>query len=347
MKKRYSRRSFLDTAAMSLVAVPLLRPDAYYLSNKTKLNEPGLFLTQSKPSDSLGEIKQIACGDLSVGYAEVGPKDGKPVLLLHGWPYDIHSYAEVAPILARNGCRVIVPYLRGHGSTRFLHGATPRSGQQAAIGKDVIDLMDALKIDRAILAGYDWGGRAACVVAALWSNRCEGLVSVNGYLIQNIAKSSVPISPMIEAGFWYQYYFLTERGEAGLKMHRTEIARFMWIRNSPKWDFDDSTFKQSALAFENPDYVDVVIHSYRHRLGHAKGYPAYQAIENRLAAIPTISVPSITIDGTADGVVAATDGKASAKMFTGGHQHRIVEDAGHNLPQERPGAFAAAVLELF
>jgi pimeloyl-ACP methyl ester carboxylesterase len=241
---------------------------------------------------------------------------------------------------------VIVPHLRGHGTTRFLDNATPRSGQQASIGVDVIDLMDALNIPRAVLAGYDWGGRAACVAAALWPARCAGLVSVNSYLIQDIAKAGLPIAAKIEAAYWYQYYFLTERGRAGLTANRRDIARIMWTRNSPNWHFDDATFDRSADTFDNPDYVDVVIQSYRHRLGHAAGYPAYEDLEKRLAALPVITVPTITMDGDADGVVPATDGKSTAAKFTGGRQHRVIANVGHNLPQEDPAAFAAAVWEL-
>jgi pimeloyl-ACP methyl ester carboxylesterase len=295
---------------------------------------------------SFGVVKQIEAGVLDVGYYEIGPRNGPPVLLLHGWPYDVHSYVEVAPALARDGCRVVIPHLRGHGTTRFLQGDTPRSGQQAAIGVDVIALLDALKIDRAVMAGYDWGGRAACVAAALWPERCAGLVSVNSYLIQDIAKASLPLAPAVEAAFWYQFYFLTERGRAGLTANRREIARLMWTRNSPNWRFDAATFERSAPAFDNPDYVDVVIHSYRHRLGHAAGHAPYTEIEAKLARLPPIEVPTITMDGAADGVVAATDGKSTASRFAGKRDHRVIPDAGHNLPQEAPGAFAAAVWEL-
>lgn len=294
----------------------------------------------------LQPIKQIKAGVLDVGYCDMGAIDGPPVLLLHGWPYDIHSYVEVAPTLAARGCRVIVPHLRGHGTTRFLDSATPRAGQQASIGADVIALMDALNVPRAVLAGYDWGGRAACVAAALWPERCTGLVSVNSYLIQDIARAGLPIAPKIEAGFWYQYYFQTERGRAGLTANRRDIARLMWTRNSPTWYFDDATFDRSAPAFDNPDYVDVVIHSYRHRLGLAAGFPPYEALEKRLAAQPAITVPTITLDGDADGVVPATDGQSTAAKFVGGRQHRVITNVGHNLPQEAPTAFAAAVWEL-
>jgi pimeloyl-ACP methyl ester carboxylesterase len=325
------RRSFLGAATAGLIAAQLSQEEtAHAIAAARKMMT----------------IKQVRAGDLDVGYHETGPGDGPSVLLLHGWPYDIHSYSEVAPLLASRGCRVIVPHLRGHGATRFLDSATARSGQQSAIGLDVIALMDALQIPRAVLAGYDWGGRAACVAAALWPERCSGLVSVNSYLIQDIARAGLPIAAKTEAGFWYQYYFLTERGRAGLTANRRDIARIMWTRNSPTWNFDDATFDQSVEAFDNPDYVDVVIHSYRHRLGHAAGYAQYEDLEKRLAAQPAISVPTITMDGDADGVVPATDGKSSAVRFTGHRQHRIIPNAGHNLPQENPTAFADAVWEL-
>ncbi|MEO8523736.1 MAG: alpha/beta hydrolase [Caldimonas sp.] len=297
-------------------------------------------------AQSLAPIRQVRAGVLDVGYHETGADGGLPVLLLHGWPYDIHSYVEVAPWLAARGCRVIVPHLRGHGSTRFLDSGTPRSGQQAAIGADVVDLMDALNIPKAVLAGYDWGGRAACVAAALWPKRCAGLVSVNSYLIQDIGKAALPSPAKVEAAFWYQFYFLTERGRAGLTANRRDIARIMWERNSPSWHFDEPTFARSAASFDNPDYVEVTIHSYRHRLGHAEGHPAYAELEKRLAALPVITVPTITMDGDSDGVVAATDGKSTATKFSGERQHRIIAGTGHNLPQESPTIFASAVLEL-
>ena len=290
--------------------------------------------------------KRIRAGVLEIGYHESGNREGPPVLLLHGWPYAVQSYADVAPLLAAKGCRVIAPHLRGHGTTRFLDAATPRSGQQAAMGADVIALMDALKIPRAVLAGYDWGGRAACVAAALWPQRCSGLVSVNSYLIQDIAKAGLPAPAKVEAAFWYQYYFLTERGRAGLTANRRDIARIMWARNSPTWQFDDATFNRSAAAFDNADFVDVTIHSYRHRLGAAAGYPVYAELEQQLALLPAITVPTITIDGDADGVVAATDGKSTAPKFAGERQHRVIPGIGHNPPQEAPAAFAAAVWEL-
>jgi pimeloyl-ACP methyl ester carboxylesterase len=294
----------------------------------------------------LAPLRQVRTDTLEVAYFEAGPHDGTAVLLLHGFPYDVHSYVDVVPRLVAAGHRVIVPYLRGHGPTRFLDSATPRSGQQAALGADVIALLDALDIPRAVLAGYDWGGRAACVAAALWPQRCVGVVSVNSYLIQDISVAMTPIRPDLEAGFWYFYYFLTERGRAGLTANRRGIARVIWTRNSPKWRFDDAVLERAAVAFDNPDYVDVVIHSYRHRLGAAAGDPAYDDIEQKLAGLPAITVPAVTLDGLADGNFPATDGTASAAHFTGPRVHHQVPDAGHNLPQEAPEAFADAVLEV-
>jgi pimeloyl-ACP methyl ester carboxylesterase len=267
-------------------------------------------------------------------------------VLLHGCPYDIHSYVEVAPLLAESGHRVIVPYLRGHGPTWFLHPDTSRSGQQAALGADVIALMDALAIPRAILAGYNWGGRAACVAAALRPERVTGLVSVNGYLIQDISTAMRPLPPELEAGFWYFFYFLTERGRAGLTANRREIAEVIWRRNSPKWNFDVADLDRAAEAFNNPDYVDVVIHSYRHRLGQAAGAPDYAEAEAALARSPANTVPMVTLDGTADGNFPATDGSPSEAHFTGPPVHHQVPNAGHNLPQEAPGAFADAIREV-
>jgi len=295
---------------------------------------------------SLGPVRSVRAGVLEIGYYELGPLGGPPVLLLHGFPYDVHSYIEVAPLLAARGNRVIVPHLRGHGPTRFLDDATPRSGQQGALGVDTIAFMDALGIERAVLAGYDWGGRAACVVAALWPERCTGLVSGNGYLIQDIAHAETPIAAKVEHALWYQYYFTTERGKAGLAAHRDDIARILWTNNSPTWHFDNATFERSAAAFDNRDYVDVVIHSYRHRLGLAPGYPQYADVEAKLAALPVITVPSVTLDGEADGVVPATDGHSSAAKFSGKRVHRQVPNVGHNLPQEAPRVFADAVTEV-
>jgi len=293
----------------------------------------------------LGALRSIRTRHLDVGYVDTGPADGDPIILLHGFPYDIHSYAEVVPLLTARGRRVVVPHLRGHGPTRSLTEAG-RSGQQAALGSDLIDLMDGLGIDRAVYAGYDWGGRAACVAAALWPERCVGIVSVNGYLIQDIRAAAMPIAPALEAGFWYFYYFATERGRAGLSANRAEIARVIWTRNSPRWPFSEADLQEAARAFENPDYVEVVIHSYRHRLGLAPGHPDYAPLERRLAQAPPVTAPAVTLDGAADGNFPATDGTAYAVHFTGAHAHHIVPDAGHNLPREAPHAFADAILEL-
>ena len=294
----------------------------------------------------LEPLRHVDAGALNIAYYEEGPADGPVAVLLHGFPYDIHSYVDVAPLLAGRGCRVIVPYLRGYGATRFLDAMTPRSGEQAAIGADLKALMDALGIKRAILAGYDWGGRAANVVAALWPDRCIGLVSVNSYQIQDIANAMVPLNPAREVALWYQYYFQLERGRAGLAANRREIARILWRQWSPNWHFDQATFDRTALAHDNPDYVDIVIHSYRHRFARAEGDPQYADLQRRLAALPPITVPTITLDGDADGVSPATDGTATAAKFSGRRNHRVIARAGHNLPQEEPQAFAAAVMEL-
>lgn len=296
--------------------------------------------------DSLQPLRHLTAGVLEVALYETGPVDGPPVFLMHGFPYDIHSYAEVAPLLAAQGCRVYVPYLRGFGATRFLNDATPRSGEQAALGADLLALMDALAVPRAVLAGYDWGGRAACVVAALWPERCAGLVSLNSYNIQNIARAMEPDTPHNERSLWYQYYFHSERGRAGLAADRRAFCRLLWKLWSPTWTFDDVTFKRSAAAFDNPDFVDVIIQSYRHRFGLVAGDPALAGIEARLAAQPAISVPSITFDGSDDGVRPPAPAEQHARQFRGPRSHRIVPGAGHNLPQEMPQVFANAVLEL-
>jgi pimeloyl-ACP methyl ester carboxylesterase len=294
----------------------------------------------------LEPLRNVDAGALNIAYYEEGPADGPVAILLHGFPYDIHSYVDVAPLLAGKGCRVIVPYLRGYGPTRFLDSTTPRSGEQAAIGADLKALMDALGVKRAVLAGYDWGGRAANVVAALWPDRCIGLVSVNSYQIQDIANAMVPLNPVREVALWYQYYFQLERGRAGLAANRREIARILWRQWSPNWHFDQATFDRAALAHDNPDYVDIVIHSYRHRFARAEGDPQYADLQRRLAALPPVAVPAITLDGDADGVIPATDGTATAAKFSGRRSHRVIPRAGHNLPQEEPQAFAAAVMEL-
>ncbi len=294
----------------------------------------------------MDKLQHIQAGVLDVAYFESGPAAGPPVFLMHGFPYDVHTYAEVAPILATAGCRVIVPYLRGFGPTRFLSQDTPRSGEQAALGADLLALMDALQIPRAVLAGYDWGGRAACVVAALWPGRCEGLVSFNSYNIQNIARAMEPDLPANEHSLWYQYYFHSERGRAGLAKDRRGVTKLLWKLWSPTWKFDDATFERSAAAFDNPDFVDVVIQSYRHRFALAAGDPAYLDIEKQLAAQPPIPVPTITFDGEDDGVRPPSGASAHGHRFTGPRSHRIVPGVGHNMPQEVPRVFADAVLEL-
>jgi pimeloyl-ACP methyl ester carboxylesterase len=291
-------------------------------------------------------LNTIRAGVLDVAYFEAGPADGPPVFLMHGFPYDIHAYAEVAPLLAAAGCRVIVPYLRGFGPTRFLSDATPRSGEQAALGADLLALMDALAIPRAVLAGYDWGGRAACVVAALWPERCAGLVSFNSYNIQNIAQAMEPDTPANEHSLWYQYYFHSERGRAGLARDRRGLTHLLWKLWSPTWAFDAATFERSAAAFDNPDFVDVVIHSYRHRFGLVASDPALVSIEQRLAAQPAITVPCLTFDGADDGVRPPAAAAAHAHRFAGPRRHTVVPGVGHNMPQEVPRLFADAVLEM-
>ena len=295
---------------------------------------------------SFGPIRQVDAGVLNVGYAEAGPAGGPVVVLLHGWPYDIHSFAEVAPRLASAGYRVIVPHLRGHGTTRFRSADAVRNGQQSAVALDVIALMDALGIRKAILGGFDWGARTACIVAALWPERCQALVSVNGYLINNLERNKLPLPPQAEWGWWYQYYFATERGRAGYAANRRDFARLIWRNVSPKWNFDEATFNRTAASLDNPDHVDIVIHNYRWRLSLAPGEPQYDGLEARLAAGPVIAVPTITLDGDSDGVAPATDGTAHAKMFSGRRTHRIIPGAGHNLPQEAPRAFAEAIMEV-
>jgi pimeloyl-ACP methyl ester carboxylesterase len=288
-------------------------------------------------------VKTIDTGLLSIAYLEYGSASGWPCIMGHGFPYDAHAYDQAAPILAEGGARVIVPYLRGYGPTRFLNAGTPRSGEQAALGVDLLDFMDALEIERAVLGGYDWGGRAACIVSALFPSRVVALVSGNSYNIQNIAHAMEPASAHEEAALWYQYYFHNERGRRGLEKNRREIARLLWRMWSPNWAVDDATFDRTAGAFDNPDFVAVVIHSYRHRYGLAPGDPRYDEIERELAAQPPIAVPAITIDGDADGVIPST--AHHAKRFAGPHEHRVFKGAGHNLPQERPEEWARAVID--
>jgi pimeloyl-ACP methyl ester carboxylesterase len=289
-------------------------------------------------------VKQVDAGLLNVGYVDVGPANGPVVLLLHGWPYDIHSFADVIPILNGKGYRVIVPSLRGYGSTRFRSGDTLRNGQQSALAVDAIALMDALKIQKAIVGGFDWGSRTADIMAALWPERVKGLVSVSGYLIVNLEANQQPLPPRAELGWWYQYYFATERGRRGYDANRRDFNKLIWQLASPKWRFDDATFDRTAPAFDNPDHVDIVIHNYRWRLSLAKGEPKYDELEQRLFQRPVIAVPTITIASDFDG--AAADGKAYAQQFSGKYSHRILKDIGHNVPQEAPQAFAQAIIDV-
>lgn len=295
---------------------------------------------------ALGPLRHLRAGVLDVALHEAGPPGGMPVLLMHGFPYDPHAYAEVVPMLVAHGCRTVVPYLRGFGPTRFVDAATPRSGEQAALGADLLALLDALALPRAVLAGYDWGGRAACVVAALWPERCAGLLSFNSYNIQDIARSDEPDTPENERRLWYQYWFHNERGRIGLERDRRAACGLLWRTWSPSWAFDDATFQRTAAAFDNPDFVDVVIHSYRHRFGLVPGDPAYADIERRLAAQPPITVPTLTFDGADDGVRPPADAMTQAHRFTGPRTHEIVPGVGHDMPQEAPAVFADAVLTL-
>jgi pimeloyl-ACP methyl ester carboxylesterase len=304
-------------------------------------------MTTAAGSDpSFGQLRQVDAGVLRVGYAEAGHQDSPAVILLHGWPYDIHSYVAVTPLLASAGYRVIVPYLRGYGTTRFLSAATLRNGQQSALAVDVVALMDALDIERPIIAGFDWGARSACVVAALWPERCRAIVSVSGYLIGSPKANQAPLPPAAELQWWYQYYFATERGRAGYARYRNDFARLIWQIASPSWDFDEATFDRTAPSFDNPDHVDIVIHNYRWRLGVADGEPEYEDLERRLAEFPVITVPAITLEGDANGA-PHPDPAAYAGKFTGKYTHRLVAGGvGHNLPQEAPEAFAEAVIEV-
>jgi pimeloyl-ACP methyl ester carboxylesterase len=332
-----ARRRLILGAALSGVAAL----DGLQVHAQTKAGP-----RRASPLQKLAPLRHVETDLLNVAYYEEGPATGPAAILLHGFPYDVHTYADVAPILAARGCRVIVPYLRGYGETRFRDMAAPRSGEQAALGADVVALTDALGLKRAIFAGHNWGGRAATVAAALWPDRCSGLVTVNSYLIQNLSRAMVPSPPENEEAMWYEYYFQLERGRAGLAANRRRIARMLWEEWSPDWDFDDATFDRSMPALDNPDFVDVAIHSYRHRFGNADGDPRYAEFAKRLAAIPPITVPAVTLDGDSDGVVAASDGSATAAKFTARRIHRVVKGAGHNVPQEAPAAFAAAVMEL-
>ncbi len=339
------RRRFFGTAAATIAAAQFgMAGLAQAQSGSAK--PANLPVIKPGTNTSFGPLKQIDAGVLNVGYAEAGPADGPPVILLHGWPYDIHAFVEVAPLLASKGYRVIVPHLRGYGTTRFLSGDTLRNGQQSVVAVDVIALMDALKIEKALIAGFDWGARTACIVAALWPERCKALVSVSGYLIGSQEAGRKPLPPKAELQWWYQYYFATERGRAGYAANRHDFSKLIWQIASPKWNFDDATFDRSAAAFDNPDHVDIVIHNYRWRLGLAEGERKYDDLEKRLAAFPVITVPTITMEGDANGA-PHPDPATYAKKFSSHYAHRLIDGGiGHNLPQEAPQALAQAVIDV-
>ncbi len=344
-----SRRRFA-MAGLSAGAA-LLAPSAAFSQGIQSLSSKSIFadLPAVKPgtNTSFASLKQINAGLLNVGYAEAGPADGPPVLLLHGWPYDIHSFVDVAPLLASAGYRVIVPYLRGYGTTQFLSSETFRNGQPSVVALDCIALMDALKIQKAIIAGFDWGGRTADIVAALWPERCNALVSVSGYLMGGQVAQKTPLPPQAELQWWYQYYFSTERGRAGYDKYRHDFAKLIWQIASPKWDFDDATFDRTAASFDNPDHVAIVIHNYRWRLDLAEGDPKYDDLEKRIAATPIITVPTITLEGDANGAPHPSDPSAYDGKFSGKYANRIIgSGVGHNLPQEAPQAFAQAVVDV-
>jgi len=333
----HHRRRFFGAAAMTAAAAQLGMIGSAAAERKIPAIKPGA-------NTSFGPLKQIDAGLLSVGYAETGPAGGPPVILLHGWPYDIYSFVDVAPMLASAGYRVIVPYVRGYGTTRFLSSDTFRNGQPSAVALDAIALMDALKIQKATLAGFDWGARSANIIAALWPERCSAMVSVSGYLIGSQESGKIPLPPSAELQWWYQYYFATERGREGYDKYRHEFAKLIWKLASPKWRFDDATFNRSAAALENPDHVAIAIHDYRWRLDLAQGESKYDDVEKRLAAFPTIAVPTITMEGDANGA-PHPEPATYAKMFTGRYEHRTIKGGiGHNLPQEAPQAFAEAVV---
>jgi pimeloyl-ACP methyl ester carboxylesterase len=337
------RRRFFGAAAVGIAAAELgllASANAQAVDGNVAQTSP-----RGGTSTSFGPLKQIDAGLLNVGYAEAGPADGPAVLLLHGWPYDIHSFVDAAPLLASAGYRVIVPYLRGYGSTRFLSSETVRNGQQSVVALDIIALMDALKIEKATLGGFDWGARTADIIAALWPERCKALVSVSGYLIGSQEAGKAPLPPQVELQWWYQFYFATERGRIGYDKNRRDFAKLIWQLASPKWEFDDATFDRSAGSFDNPDHVAIVIHNYRWRLALADGESKYDDLETKLAMGPVISVPTITLEGDANGA-PHPDPTAYAKKFTGKYANRIIKSGvGHNLPQEAPRAFAEAVID--
>jgi pimeloyl-ACP methyl ester carboxylesterase len=338
------RRRFFGTAAMTIAAAQL----GVIASAAAQTSETASKVSAIKPgtNTSFKALKQINAGLLNVGYAEDGPADGSPVILLHGWPYDIHSYVDVAPLLAAKGYRVIVPYLRGYGTTSFLSSATMRNAQQSAVALDMIALMDALKIQKAIFAGFDWGARTADIMAVLWPERCKAIVSVGGYLIGSPATNQVPYPPAPTLAFWYQYYFATEIGQAGYRKYLHDFAKLIWQTSSPKWNFDDATFERSAASLNNPDHVAITIHNYRWRIGLADGERKYDDLEKRLAALRAVAVPTITMEGDANGAIHAPS-TAYRDKFSGKYEYRLITGGvGHNLPQEAPQAFAQAVIDV-
>ena len=339
----FDRRRFLGIATMGIAATQLgIVNSARAESSQTKPADA----TKRGTNRSFGPLKQIDAGLLNVGYVEAGPADGRAVILLHGWPYDIYSYVDVAPLLASAGYRVIVPYLRGYGTTHFLSNDTFRNGQPSVVALDITALMDALKIDKPILAGFDWGARTANIIGALWPERCKAMVSVSGYLIGSQESGKIPLPPKAELEWWYQFYFATERGRAGYDKYRHDFAKLIWQTASPKWNFDDATFDRSAASFENPDHVPIAIHNYRWRQGLAEGEPKYDDLEKRLAVGPVIGVPTITLEGDANGA-PHPDPSSYAKKFSGKYAHRDINGGiGHNLPQEAPQAFAKAVVDV-
>jgi len=338
------RRRFLGTGALAVTAAQLGIIGTTKAQGSTA-RQAGMSAAKPGPSTSFGPVRQIDAGVLNVGYVEAGPADGQAVILMHGFPYDIHSYVEVAPLLAAEGYRVIVPYFRGYGTTTFLSSTTPRNVDQAAFALDILALMDALKIEKPILAGFDWGSRTGDIIAALWPQRCKALVSVTGYLITNLAVNKLPIAPQSEWDWWYQYYFSTERGVLGLTEYRYDLGEFVWKFNSPTWNFSEATYSQTAAAFNNTDYVSIVIGNYRWRLSLAPSEPQYASIETLLQEAPTIAVPTITIDGEYDPFTPVGDGAAYRDKFTGKYAHQTLP-VGHNVPQEAPQAFAEAVVEV-
>jgi len=335
------RRRFLGIAG-GILAVSRLG----FIGSAEAQSKPALSAVKAGSHTTIGPVKQVNAGVLDTGYVEMGPASGPAVILLHGWPYDIHSYADVAPALAEAGYRVIVPHLRGYGSTRFLSSDTKRSGQPVAVAADIIALMDALKIEKAVLGGYDWGARTANIMAVLWPERCKAMVSVSGYLIGSQAAGKVPLPPKAELQWWYQFYFATERGREGYAKNRHDFNKLIWQLASPQWKFDDATYDRSATAFENPDHVDIVIHNYRWRLGLAEGEAKYDAFEKTLAEAPVIAIPTITMEGDANGA-PHPEPSAYAKKFSGHYEHRTLTGGiGHNLPQEAPQAFTQAIIDI-